>query len=78
MEWPPVTRLVVHLLRHHNVTFNKNENLVAVAKCAARQRMTLTAYFVYNAQNLDGWNVVYVDFPADHVWKIRKNVWSAR
>jgi hypothetical protein len=46
-------------------------------ECAARQRTTLTAYFAYNAQNADGWNVVYVDFLANHVWKIREKVWSA-
>ncbi len=69
-EWPPVTRLVVHLLGQHNVIFNENEDLAIVAKRAACQRTTLTAYFVYNVQNADGWNVVYADFPTDHVWKI--------
>jgi len=65
------------LLGHHNVIFNKNENLAAMAERVARYRMTLTTYFTYNAQNVDGWNVVYADFCADHVWKIRKNIWSA-
>ncbi len=49
-----------------------------MAECAARQRTTLTTYFVYNAQNVDGQNVVYVDFLADHVWKIRENFWSTQ
>jgi hypothetical protein len=44
--------------------------LAIVAKRVARQKTTLTAYFAYNAQNADGQNVVYVDFHADHVWKI--------
>jgi hypothetical protein len=70
MEWPLVTQLVVHLLRQHNVIFDENEDLARVAKRAARQRTTLTAYFAYNAQNADGQNVVYVDFPVDHVWNI--------
>jgi len=78
MEWPPVTRLVVHLPRQHNVIFNENENLAAMAERAAHQKTTFTAYFVYNAQNADGWNVVYANFPADHVWKIRGKVWSAQ
>ncbi len=69
-EWLLVTRLVVHLPRHHDVIFNKNENLAVVAERVAHQRTTLTAYFVYNAQNADGWNVVYADFPTNHVWKI--------
>jgi hypothetical protein len=77
-EWPPVTRLVIHLPGQHNVIFNKNEDLAVVAERAARQKTTLTAYFAYNAQNVDGQHVVYADFPANHVWKIREKVWSAR
>jgi len=77
MEWPPVTQLVVHLLGQHNVIFNENENLAVVAERAAHQKTTLTAYFAYNAQNADGRNGVYADFPTDHVWKIRGKVWSA-
>jgi hypothetical protein len=70
MEWPLVIRLVVHLPRQHNVIFNENEDLAVVAERAAHQKTTLTAYFAYNAQNANGRNVVYADFPADHVWKI--------
>ncbi len=54
MEWPPVTRLIIHLPRQHNVIFNKNEDLAIVVERAARQRTTLTTYFAYNAQNVDG------------------------
>ncbi len=78
MEWLPVTRLVVYLPWQHNIIFNENEDLVAVAERAAHQKTTLIVYFAYNAQNADGRNVVYADFPADHVWKIRRKVWSAR
>ncbi len=63
---------------HHNIIFNKNEDLAVVVEHAACQRTTLTAYFAYNAQNVDVWNVVYADFLVDHVWKIQKKVWSAR
>jgi hypothetical protein len=77
-EWSPVTQLVVHLPGQHNVIFNKNEDLAVVAERAAHQKTTLTAYFAYNAQNADGQNVVYVDFPVNHVWKIREKVWSFR
>jgi len=35
MEWPPVTRLVVHLLGQHNVIFNENENLAVVQGCSS-------------------------------------------
>jgi len=72
MEWPPVIRLVVHLPRQHNVIFNENEDLAAVVERAAHQKTTLTAYFAYNAQNADGRNVLYADFPTNHVWKIRE------
>jgi len=66
-EWLLVTRLVVHLPRYHNVIFNENEDLAVVAKRATHQKTTLTAYFVYNVQNANGRNVVYMDFPANHV-----------
>jgi hypothetical protein len=38
----------------------------------------LIAYFAHNAQNADGRNVVYADFPVDHVWKIQENVLLAQ
>jgi hypothetical protein len=62
----------------HNVIFKENEDLAIVAKHAACQKTTLTAYFAYNAQNVNGQQVVYTDSPANHVWKIREKVWSAR
>jgi hypothetical protein len=62
MEWPPITQLIVHLLGHHNVNFNENEDLAIVVERVAYQKTTLTTYFAYNAQNVDGQNVVYVDF----------------
>jgi hypothetical protein len=34
-EWPPVIQLVIHLLKHHNVIFNENEDLAIVAKRVA-------------------------------------------
>ncbi len=77
MEWPPITQLVIHLPRQHNIIFNENEDLVIVAELVARRKITLTAYFVYNAQNADGRHMVYADFPTDHVWKIQTKVWSA-
>jgi hypothetical protein len=66
------------LPRQHNVIFNENENFTCVADHATHQKTTLTAYFAYNAQNVDGRNVVYVNFPADHVWKIQEKCLSAR
>jgi hypothetical protein len=50
--------------------------LAAVAEHVARQKTTLITYFAYDAQNADGRNVVYTDFPANYVWKIQKKVWS--
>ncbi len=64
--------------RQHKVILNKNEDLAIVAERAAYQRTTLTTYFAYNAQHADGRNVVYADFPVNHVWKIREKVWSVR
>jgi hypothetical protein len=71
MEWSHVTWLVVHLPGHHNVIFNKNEDLATMD-----QRTTLTTYFAYNIQNADGRNVVYMDFHVDHIWKNWKKVSS--
>ncbi len=49
-----------------------------MVECATYHRFTLTAYFAYNAQTADGRNMVYVDFPIDHVLKIREKVWSTQ
>jgi len=38
-----------------------------MAERVTRQKTTLTAYFAYNAQNMDRQNVVYTDSLADHV-----------
>jgi hypothetical protein len=78
MEWPPITRLVVHLPWQHNVIFNENENLAMAADCVACQRTTLTTYFVYNAQNVNGRTMVYANFHVDNVWKIQEKVWLAQ
>jgi hypothetical protein len=77
-KWPLVIQLVVHLPGQHNIIFNENEDLAVVVEHVVRHKTTLTAYFAYNARNADGQNVVYADFPIDHVWKIREKVWSTR
>jgi hypothetical protein len=73
-EWPPVTRLGVHLLGQHNVMFNQDEDLAVVAQCAADQPTTLMGYFAFNAANEGSREVLYTDFPQQHVWKTREKV----
>jgi hypothetical protein len=57
--------------------FIENGDLATMGVCAPHQRTILITYFVYNAQNANGRNVVYIDFCANHVWKIREKVWLA-
>ncbi len=73
-EWPPVTRLGVHLSGQHNVVFNEDEDLAVVAQRAADQPTTLTGYFAFNAANEGSREVLYTDFPRQHVWKTREKV----
>jgi len=75
-EWPFVTRLVVHLPRQHNVVFNEDDDLEAVAQRAANQQMTLIGYFAYNAANEGSRHVLYTDFPRQHVWKACEKRWA--
>jgi hypothetical protein len=49
-----------------------------MVECVARQKTTLTTYFAYNAQNVNGRNVVYANFLIDYVGKIQEKVWSAQ
>jgi hypothetical protein len=77
-EWPPIARLVVHLLGQHNVVFNEDDDLEAVAQCAVNQQTTLTRYFAYNAANEGSRHVLYTDFPREHVWKAREKRWAPR
>ena len=73
-EHPPVVQLVVHLPGQHNVLFRDGEDLAAVAQRAATQRTTLTAWFDYNASQETSRDVLYLDFPRDHVWKVQQKV----
>jgi hypothetical protein len=75
-KWPLVTRLVVHLPGQHNVVFNEDDDLEAVAQRAANQQTTLTRYFLYNAANEGSRHVLYTDFPQQHVWKAREKRWA--
>jgi hypothetical protein len=77
-ECPPVTWLEVHLPGQHNVVFNEDEDLAVVAQRAADQPTTLTGYFSFNVANEGSQEVLYTDFPRQHVWKTREKVWAAR
>jgi hypothetical protein len=65
----------VHLPGQHNVVFNEDEDLAMVAQRAADQPTTLTGYFVFNTANEGSREVLYTDFPRQHVWKTREKVY---
>ncbi len=69
---------MVHLPGQHNIVFNEDDDLEAVAQHAANQQTTLTGYFAYNAANEGSRHVLYTDFPRQHVWKAREKRWAPR
>ncbi len=68
----------MHLPGQHNVVFNEGEDLAVVAQRAVDQPTTLTEYFAFNAANEGSREVLYTDFPRQHVWKTCEKVWAAR
>jgi hypothetical protein len=62
-EWPHVAWVVVHLPGQHNVVFNEDDDLEAVAQRVTNQQTILTGYFAYNAANEGSRHVLYIDFP---------------
>lgn len=58
--YPPVQRLALHLKDQETVHFEEHADLEVVLN--KNRTITLTAWFAYNQQNLDGRHLTYQHF----------------
>jgi hypothetical protein len=78
-SFPPVKRLHIHLDGNHRVFFDpRNEAPQDILDSREDMGSTLLAWFNYNRNNADGYNLTYQQFPEHFVfekgqWKPRKN-----
>lgn len=62
-EYPPIIRLVVHLLDEQQVFFSASASKDALCNRLQRSITTLTAWFSYNSTHHYGRHLLYADFP---------------
>lgn len=77
-EFPPVTRLPVHLEGQQPVYFPEDASSQELRDLADRSRSMLMAFFDYNRAHEESRSVLYVDFPRSYVWKPRIKEWAPR
>ena len=76
-EQPPVTHLSLHLPGHQPVYYAGNDDPDHIRDLIEGSVTTLMAFFSYNAQNEDGRQFLYYEFP-EHFVYIRKIGWKKR
>jgi len=77
-EWPPVTHLALHLPGEQPVYFEPEAGVLALEERMATSSSTLMAFFKYNAENEDGHQYLYQEFPTHFVYKSRTKEWKPR
>ncbi len=69
--------LEVHLLNEQTAYMRQTDTPASIAEKGPR-RTTLTEWFRYNEQHVDGRAYVYHQFPKHYVWNKLTKVWTAR
>ncbi|GJU51330.1 DNA helicase [Tanacetum coccineum] len=75
---PAVKILNVHLEDKQRVTFSDRERVDTTVNIPERKKTTLTEWFVYNNENIDGRNLTYLNFPSEFVWYADSKRWQRR
>jgi len=70
-EQPPVTHLSLHMPGQQAVYFEGHADPDHIRDLLAGSMTTLMGFFSYNAQNEDGRQFLYYEFPEHFVW-VRK------
>ncbi|GJX42382.1 DNA helicase, partial [Tanacetum coccineum] len=65
---PAVQILAVHLQNMQRVVFKERYHLDSLVLNPHKKKTTLTEWLDYNAQNLDGRHLTYLNFPSEYVW----------
>ncbi|GJV82619.1 DNA helicase, partial [Tanacetum coccineum] len=75
---PAVQILNVHLENMQRVTFRERDRLDIIVNMPGKKKTTLTEWYVYNSENIDGRHLTYLDFPSEFVWYPNSKSWRQR
>jgi hypothetical protein len=75
-EFPPVTRLDVHLPRQHAVVFDPTADEQSLLEHVFSLESTLTGWFQLNAQDQNARSLLYHEVPEHYTWGDRR--WQPR
>ena len=77
-EKPPVTHLALHLPGQQPIYFSEHADIDRMRQQIEESMTTLMAFFAYNAQNEDGRQYLYHEFPEHFVYKGKIIGWQKR
>lgn len=77
-ESPPVMHLTVHLPGEQVIYFSDERDTVEVRQRIEHSSSTWMAFFKYNAENEDGHQYLYHEFPEHFTYDRRKREWHRR
>lgn len=77
-EYPSVTHLAIHLPGEQPVYFADDLSQEELQQRLENTNTTLTAFFQYNAENADGRQHLYQDFPTHYVYVGKDRKWKLR
>jgi len=67
-EWPPVTRLDIHLPKHHNMVFDPTADDDELYLQSQLATSTLLAFFQLNQRDPRAQSLLYHEVPEQYVW----------
>jgi hypothetical protein len=77
-EFPPVTRLAVHMPGEQPVYFNDDATEEEIANRMGAASSTLVAFFDYNRAHDDGRRFLYSEFPSHYTYNRSAKKWRPR
>ncbi|GJW22682.1 hypothetical protein Tco_0033304 [Tanacetum coccineum] len=75
---PAVQILNVHLEDMQRINFRERDRLDIIVNMPEKKKTTLTEWFVYNNENIDGRHLKYLNFPSKFVWYPNSKQWQRR
>ncbi|GJW69018.1 DNA helicase [Tanacetum coccineum] len=72
---PAVQILNVHLENMQRVNFRERDRLDIIVNMPDKKKTTLTEWYAYNNEYIDGRHLTYLDFPSEFVWYSNTKSW---
>ena len=77
-RWPPVQRLIFHLLYEQPIQFKDNEDIDEILHTNEHKRAMFLAWFEANKMYPEGKNLTYSEYPNHFVWMAEQREWKPR